>query len=301
MRVLSMRTWIINPDAEIEMQRAARGLNHSPSKQFMRNLERFKDRFADLIAGEEMLFVSQLGSELPDAAHRPATYWCPTEGVRRAALRVGQRPPRKPDCLERCHDKSFLKESGLSLLPGRTLVTTVSGWLANRPNVEDFDGLRVKPGVWRLKRRFGFAGRGQRTVPHSSSPDDERWISDSLVQGGFIVEPEIERPILASIHGMISPGRTIMGDALALSSNESSATGAEQMDDALRARILRQGMRASDALAREGYFGPFGLDVVVGKDAIYALDLNPRFTLQFSRGLGPRREEALRLYDEIAH
>jgi hypothetical protein len=259
------------------------------------------EKLQSLVAGEALILSSQLADSPKWSTPRAVTFWCPTESVRAAARRAGYPVPKRPACLERTHDKAFLGEIDLPTLPGRVLVETQDEWEKARKNVASLDGLRVRPRTKRLKRRFGFAGRGQRTISPSLSADDERWISDSLEQGGFIVEPEIDAPRLAAIHGMITANLTILGSPLRLESNESLSREGEESDESMVLRILQQGRLASAALLRAGYFGPFGLDVLIGESNVYALDLNPRFTLHFSQGMGQRREEALRLYDEVSY
>jgi predicted ATP-grasp superfamily ATP-dependent carboligase len=51
--------------------------------------------------------------------------------------------------------------------------------------------------------------------------------------------------------------------------------------------------RASEEILRVGYFGPFGIDVLVVDGQARLIDLNPRFTLGWSIGMGELRTEAI--------
>ncbi|HKO94259.1 MAG TPA: hypothetical protein VJU61_24065, partial [Polyangiaceae bacterium] len=158
---------------------------------------------------------------------------------------------------------------------------------------------------WLFKRRFGFAGRGQRRLGRELSADDRRWLADSLRQGGLLGEPwlEIEREVCQ--HGVVEPGgRVEFGqpcwqhtDAQRAWLGSTLVRPGELSAEAQRA-LLRSAEQAAQALSGAGYFGPFGVDAYFWRTPQGSLQLNPlgelnaRYTMGFSVGMSARRSAA---------
>ncbi len=190
----------------------------------------------------------------------------------------------------RANDKTRLESWGLRVVPGRTVVESES----------ELESLRSSTARLRLKRPFGFAGRGQRQVTDTWSDDDRRWIHDSLARGPLVVEPELSDPMLASVHLMLAPEQTFVGMPLCFACDPFGAflRWTERIPDGeLCARIAAQASEAARRLLDENYLGPASIDFALGPDGSpFAIDLNARFSLGWSRGMGASRQKALELY-----
>lgn len=284
--------WLLNPDAEVELARAARGLAYAPSLSLRRAMSSRAALFSDLVRGDDWMFAHDLKKSALKNRRARILPWCPTPQVRQILRDAGAVVPRACSAIPIVHDKTFLQTSGLHPLPGRRVIHTHAEWQGRRAFADEaWKSLGIRGGSFRVKRPFGFATRGQRVMGPETSPDDERWIVDSLKRGPLVVEPELERPTMASIHGVVTPrGEPLLGSPVCHTSDQ------EVIVRAVHGAIEAEGRLAATALSTNGYFGPFGLDVVISPtNEVHALDLNPRFTLNFSRGMGERRERALEM------
>ena len=289
------------------------------------------DRFLSLTCGEPTLFLRS-GELLPPReekiAKRQWIPWCPTTGVQAYLHRATGQDYRGPSMTLLCdlNDKLYLQRHSEHVAPGRRLITTFeelvevfeTGVWPNRSRTSRTVA-EGGPAAVRLKRRFGQAGRGQRRVNVALSEDDRRFIIDSMGKGGLIAEPELDVRENLSLHGLVHPAGLMFGTPYRFRVDRFSAPrGPEtrplsprdrRRDDVLtrnelalavasdvESSMLRIGTSVGSDLKARGYSGPFGLDFVETKDhGLVLLDLNARFTINWSLGMNERRDEALSL------
>lgn len=285
--------WILNPDAELELESPHYQTNHGILAAMRENLS----RFALLIQGDEFCLLSDL-KPAPERG-RQALLWCPTPRAVQTARKLGYSLPKAPPVgvLAAANNKSTLITASLPAPLCREFLWDASA-LARIQSLLDAHG------PLRLKRLFGFAGRRQRKIQAPLRPDDRRFIGDGIRLGGLLVENELEILGEYSIHGTIpmgerendGTGRPRLGHPCHLTTDRfGSVTSIERLSpDHLRRRELEElGNRAVAHLTKLGYAGPFGLDVLETTAGLVASDLNARFTLGFSVGLGSERNQAI--------
>jgi hypothetical protein len=280
--VVSRAAWFLNLDAEEELG-VPRGWRRRPA--LWRATEGHRARAAErlLAPGDVVLEVGQslTGEWLGQA-------WCPTPDALRTLSSAGARPAPAPpiEVLRTVNDRRFLVAHGLAA-PGTRVLAGESDWQAL------VEGPRKRP--------FGAAGRGQRVLATGSpSSQDEAWVRAGLARGGLVAEPELQdiRGEFVT-HGLVSPsGEIWLGDTRRQEVDARGAwilTGGPEVTDV---PLQAAAERAADALARAGYFGPFGVDAIVGVgDELHAVsDLNARFTMGWRdprTGPGPASEDPL--------
>jgi hypothetical protein len=289
------RVFFPNLDADHEL---GAGGPYQPTRTTLEQIRRQLPRLAGLALGDEVLDREQPRRFDPDGDGY-ACCWCPTPHALATLHRAGwPTPPAPPlEVLRRVNDRHFLfqqlaHDDLLQQLAhddalGRRWVgpSDDGSWLAAGQSV-------------RLKRRFGFAGKGQRTVAATPSLDDLRWIADSR-RDGFACERECEVVSEWCLHGMIDREGVLIGtpcrqfcDAFGRAiRHERSSFAHEQV-------LYASAERVAALLGEAGYFGPFGIDAFCYRDGeaerFNALsDLNARFTLAWALGMGALRDEAL--------
>lgn len=286
--------WILNPDAELEMANLAAGKpgRYTSPLAARATLTKRRAVFDELTLGETALLAHEL-DQVKRLRKGASSFilWCPTPSLlgecRRHGLRVPAGP--EPSLLLAVNDKTRLQEWGLPLVPERTLLR----------KLDDLNALQKDHKILRLKRPFGFAGRGQRRISDPLSADDTRWILDGLRKGPLVAEPELCAFRLKSVHLLVHRDGSLIGRPLGFACDDFGAfqywetrtvPGCE--DEALR----KYAADAAQRLLSAGYFGPAGIDFAVNANGkFYALDLNGRFSLGWSRGLGELRDRALLL------
>ncbi len=282
--------WLLNPDAEGEL--AAKN-SYTVKSAFVRRISERKTLFDELLQGDDSLFSHQDKKELCLYSGRRALCWSPTPLVVHLAQAAGLLVPKFPDVkiLKRVFDKRFISNHLQSLvITGRTIIETQHDWVQFQS---------ANTGVYRLKRPYGYAGKGQRLWSRDGSKDDKRWLADSLRQGGFIAEKNLTNVSEYSIHGFVDERGIILGKPCHLRTDAYSApTSIEALTKSeLEAphflSLSTLATKSAQALHAAGYFGPFGLDVLEKEGKLALIDLNPRFTLGWSQGMGALREDAL--------
>src|SRR5690606_41859213 len=100
-----------------------------------------------------------------------------------------------------------------------------------------------------------------------------------------------------SQHGYLDARGLLLGQPCWLKTDKSSAPvsiePALYVDPAIREQLKSIAEKAAQTLGAAGYFGPFGIDVLVVEGQAHLIDLNPRFTLGWSIGMGALRAEAI--------
>jgi hypothetical protein len=284
--------WILNPDAELEFQRPE---GYQPRAAVILAMQSHLPRFAWLTQSDPASFVM----DVPKAdVDRRALLWSPSPSAQEAASRAGYEFPKAPSLtvLRAANAKENLVEFGLPAPRIRDFVRSRPEFESTRARLEPDEKLRAK-------RRFAFAGRAQRRVGAHLTESDERYVEEALRHGGLLLESEQKVTREWSIHGVVWGGfRSFGGDsetAISLGSACAVETNAHGSVVGLKRATggqpaLRElGENAARKLAELGYFGPFGLDFLEGDHGLVASDLNARFTLGWSIGMGPDRGAAL--------
>jgi hypothetical protein len=127
---------------------------------------------------------------------------------------------------------------------------------------------------------------------------------DSLRQGGLVVEPAVKVVREFSIHGYVDAEGCVLGQPCSFSSDAFGAPNSlvRAQSDLVRDQTLAHWAEVVAArLDREGYFGPYGVDAfeyeVNGARHLNALsEVNARFTLGWSLGMGELRNQVLQRY-----
>jgi hypothetical protein len=290
---LVSRAWLANLDADLELAKI--GPYQTPNV-LLRQIRAQEAALACLLQGEALLdaTASRVSTPLPRVV-----CWCPTPSalawLAKRGLCTGRAPPVQ--VLREVNDRLFT----LKFLGGpveRRAVLQTSDL--------DFLGSGVLGRAWRLKRRFGFAGKGQRVIQGVPTADDERWLSDALRAGGLIAEPEREVVAEFSSHGYLDGAGLLLGelcrqrcDAHGQVVSVERAVGAlPELEQAARDHMACAMPQLADQLQAHGYFGPFGMDIFAYRGALgigWSLfsDVNARFSLGWSTGMGVLREQAL--------
>jgi hypothetical protein len=134
---------------------------------------------------------------------------------------------------------------------------------------------------------------------------EERWIDASLAGGdGILAEPWVERDADFGLHGHVAEGGAIaLGEPTsqrcdargAWISSERAAHG--ELEAAEERALFAAAEQAADALARAGYFGPFGVDAFRYRDARGDLvfdprcEINARYSMGWAVGMGALRPD----------
>lgn len=281
--------WLLNLDAELELAAPA---NYATKRRVTSQIQARRAACRLLTRDEPIVGEARLDRD------RLVFCWCPTPTARRLLERLGARAVLGPELrvLRSANHRALGAAFGGELR--RKFVTVDDDWrslILGEPSPS---------GSWRLKRAFGFAGRGQRRVSAPLSADDLRWIEDSLRQGGVLREVELALEAEFSVHGYIDARTLLLGNPVRFSSD---AFGAPSEFHLLRqdhpyAQQLRDAARVvAQRLLSVGYFGPFGVDAFSwldgGRVRLNAVsDVNARFTLAWSLGMGDLRARALECY-----
>jgi len=265
---VSPTAWLLNLDAEDELA-APRGWRRDPRLWAATRAHRARAAEA-LLGGGDVLV--EPGERLDGSASGRA--WCPTPDALATLVSAGALPPEAPEVevLRAVNERRFLLQAGLAPPSARVLET-----------LDDWCALGVDHPL-RLKRGLGAAGRGQRVVhPARAAADDEAWIRGALRRGVLVVELELECVAEFVTHGLVErSGDVLLGPTRAQEVDRRGTwrrTG-EVAGDA-PAELRGVAAAAGVALAAAGYFGPFGLDALLGADGTLhaASDLNARYTM----------------------
>lgn len=282
------RAFFPNLDAEREL--ATPG-PYQPTGAVLGHIRRQGSRLEALALAERLLDVES--PERPSDGVELALSWCPTAFARNSLQDAGWRQPRAPGMavLRQVNDRRFLVEE---FVADEALERT---WVG--PG-DDLRWLRTTPDAcFRLKRRFGFAGRGQRTLSANPSPDDLRFIADSQ-RHGFLRERQCEIVAEWSLHGVVDETECLLGKPCRQWCDRFGSAIRHEPDAAFehRGMLHESAERVAERLRAAGYFGPFGIDAFSyrWRDEVRfnpLSDLNARFTMGWSIGMGSRREQAL--------
>lgn len=279
------RVWWLNLDADIELSRPNQ---YATSRVIAEQLAQQRERLEWLVCGERVVDARALRGQYTGAL---AWCWCPTPSALAALEKLGLESASAPplEVLQRVNDRRF--QMRFASVPE-----------LERAFVEPGDALDwlASPGAWRLKRAHGFAGKGQRVVRQPLSEDDQRWIRDSA-ERGFLRERQLELREEWALHAWVDAAGLLLGQPC-----RQWCDGWGRVVRLERARLAREPARAlsesaeqvARALTEAGYFGPFGIDAFSAETAYGSTfnalgEINARFSLGWSIGMGELREEAL--------
>ena len=170
---------------------------------------------------------------------------------------------------------------------------------------------------WLVRRTFGAAGRGRRRIAAGRpSAAELAWLVASLRLGPLVVEPWVQVTREYTRSAWVHADGTVVISAPCF--QETNAHGAwlrteqaergavSRADDAQLAEVVES---AGRALARAGYFGPFGIDAYRHRapgrsgDVLNPLsEINARFTMDWASAMAvePERGEARARLDALA-
>jgi hypothetical protein len=280
--------WVLNLDADVEL---AHPQGYTPRSAVRAATAHFAPVLARSLLGPHDVLVDESSME---GVGRGLTgrAFCPTPRALAILRRAGAEPERAPslDVLRLVNSRAFASSLGPTL-PGGSFVT----------GAEEADAvLRCAPPVgtsWRVKRAFGMAGRGQRIIG-SPTPADRAFIRAGIGEGGVQIEPNVPIAKEYAIHGMLAEdGSFRLGNVVEQHcdargvwlSTEPLAASNDEL--AIRGQLADEGGRVAAALARAGYFGPFGIDAFSYRDRANALrfqprsEINARYSMGFAIGL----------------
>jgi hypothetical protein len=287
--------WLLNLGAEIELENPRRTIGADSRAR----LPDLAEKLGALVApGDLILFGEENETGLAEGYTGRA--WLPTPRALMALARAGASRLPVPDfeVLRQVNDRRFSLGLGATL-PGQRVVMTI----------EDVAEALSKPsprGNWLVRRPHGFAGRGRRRVRLDEVMADARtWIEASLRHfGALVVEPWVERIADFGLHGHVSPtGVVILGEPTLQTMTEEGMwvetrrvrSGELGRDEAYS--LATTAKAAGDALARAGYFGPFGIDAFRWRDALGKQHWNPRceinarYSMGWAIGMGNARPD----------
>lgn len=293
--------WVLNFDAELEM---ADPEGYRPSTRMLARCDALTRQVAPVLSrclGEEIriLHRGRTRRSGPDLAGARALAWAWTPSAVRCMTEQGVQPLPLPDfaAVRHVNHRAFL--AGLQAgrceawpgLPGEGFIVDLARL---EPRLRDLP----PSGRWILKRPFGFAGRDRKVLEGASLVGADRTWCLASMQGygiGLQVEPWVEIREEYGLHAWLDRRGGIQVGALQVQEVDDSGAfvgtrpgppgtrTAEAMAEVLGV--------AAAAAAREGYFGPLGLDAFLWQDATgatrlrVASDLNARFSMAWFEGM----------------
>ncbi len=306
-------SWLLNLDADLEY---AHGPGYRRSPAMRRRIQDWSTRLLGLPArGDTLLPLegpiptpSALtgGSSSVSASPRRILCWSPTPSALAQLQALGLPAPKAPPLavLRRVNAREWVSPFARGLPGGRLLGSLAEAW--------EVLGGASPSGAWRLKSRFGFAGRGQRSFQGPPDAADQRWIGARIAEdGGLWVEPEVEVLDAFALHGWLSPQAFPPEEFPGSQEREASQglrlgrlvrqllgpggrwEGAELLKGGPQEEMQEVAQLVAKGLKSEGYFGPFGIDGIAWKMGTKEgfcplLECNARMTMAFGLGLPPR-------------
>lgn len=211
-----------------------------------------------------------------------ADAWCPTARARDALGALGFAVDAPDDSvLARVNHRAFCAEldSDAPGLPGERFCRSVR-------EVEDCIA-EDRTRSWLLKRPFGFSGRARKCIAEGAERDAsvQTWIEASMrgYGAGLQVEPFVEIVEDFAIHGRLARDGT--HSLLRISDVRTDAKGAwsetrarawSSIDAHERDLLEYAALDVAAALAKAGYYGPFGIDAFAWVDDAGARRIRPR-------------------------
>lgn len=279
------RAWLLNLDADLEL---ARGPSYRPTSNVRTAMAAHVEKLARALLdpGDRMVTAEDRPGSLAGFSGRA---FCPTPSAIAALARLGATPEPHPpvDVLRRVNGRRFCASLG-SCMDG-------AAFLEHEEDVRRWTGRPPPFGRgWRLKRAFGMAGRGQRSMtPGVMTRADEELVRAALAEDGIQVEPDVSVVREFGLHAVLREDGTRVDGDLVLQRCDARGQWLETLPatDADRAGpwmplLLAERERVAAALSLVGYFGPFGIDAFVYLDGQGRERLQPRSEINARWSMG---------------
>jgi hypothetical protein len=286
--------WFLNFDADEEL---ASPLGYTPRRDVAARFAALTEAARALLGPNDVaLPVERLAAGLIGRA------FCPTPRAQRELAKAGAvaLPAPPLEVLRAVNHRAFSARLGQTL-PGARYIHTLE-------ELADTVAATSPTGRWLLKRPFGFAGRGRRSIerwPVAEKDPARAWIEASLRSpDGLQVEPLVARAGDFGLHGhiarsgVVSLGEPTRQDCDASGAWKGSARAAPgDLDFEEMRALVSETERAAAALKVAGYFGPFGVDAFRWVDEAGRTRFNPRceinarYSMGWAVGMGERRPD----------
>jgi hypothetical protein len=292
------RLLVWNPELEDELAGRAAARVDSARE---RTLRRLAARFLFLGSSEDALLApwdlpddfrrawSERGVELPEIVREPPSEprrllaWgaAPSLAKRFAATSVACDLPSS-EVVRRANSKVFAHELAARLGLER------AGWICRDAREVDARLRDFAPGaLWVVKRELGFGGLGHllgrgRELPANGAG----WLRGAFDEGAVVLEPWVERARDFSTQLEVArSGEVALAGICELVTRKNGGyvgnrVGAIDLDRDTRSQLEETARAVGRELAREGYFGPVGIDAfVASNDQLRPLvEVNARYT-----------------------
>lgn len=292
-----MRAWVINLDAENEVEGARH--YHGPYAALAARPE-LEARLAGLVPEGDVvlrcradaLALGARGEKVEGVA------WSMTPSAARELELAGAAPSFVPGAtlLRTITSRAFSAHLGLAL-EGASFIT-------NEAELEP--ALAALPRPILARRAFGFAGRGRRlfTTPLLTEAD-RTFSAKALREGGLLLEPFVDRLGDYSLHGFIAEGELALGSPTCVDVDRTGVWRGSrlalegELTEEERHRLEQEARRAGGALGAAGYRGPFGIDAYryrggSGRTRFNPrCEINPRYSMGYAIGMGSVRPDLL--------
>lgn len=294
--------WVLNLDADLEL---AVTHGYTPKRTVLEAMKPYVGLLARSLFEPGDRVVDESFAALPESERSTYTgrAFSPTPRAIAMLRRAGAEPEPHPavEVLRRVNSRAFSASLGQTL-PGASFVTDLEAAravLAESPPVGS---------AWRVKRNFGMTGRGQRVLRRAPDDADLAFLRAGLTEGGVQLEPELSIAAEYGVHGMIgAAGDASLGVVVRQRCDARGAwivtermTSPTQHDLETAAAIETEARRTAAALAKAGYFGPFGVDSYVYRSENGNLDIqlrseiNARYSMGFAIGFLGRESNTAR-------
>lgn len=292
--------WVLNLDAEHELEV---GTHYAPTRHLREIVARESRRLLGSLVGPGDVVVTE---ETVRAAGRRAREiarglvglaWSPTPRALALLEAAGAQIPRGPslDTLRQVNARPFAAGVRSQQVDG-----SFDKWVATHRDEALRLLARAAPDGWLVRRTFGAAGRGRRRIAAGRPSQAElQWLDASLKRGPLVIEPWVKVLVEYTRSGWVSPEGEVYVSPPCF--QETTAAGAwTRTETAGRHEVARDDdeqlgamvQRVGEALAREGYAGPFGIDAFrhahLGKagSVLNPLsEINARFTMDWRESM----------------
>ncbi|MCA8982097.1 MAG: hypothetical protein H6831_16035 [Planctomycetes bacterium] len=301
------RAFVLNLDAEHELEVGPR---YTPTRHLAALVARQREKLVGTLLRPGDVLVTEEALDAGDAALErarglPGIAWSPTPRALALLRRAGAVPLAAPsvEVLQSVNARPFAAEVRAPLIEGafaKQVAATEHELLALVA--------RPAPLGWLVRRTFGAAGRGRRRLFAGAPAADElAWIRASLRAGPLVVEPFVDVTVEYTRSGFVTAGGTVSisepcHQAVAASgawlrTERAERDAVTRADDAA---LEQAAVATGEALARAGYFGPFGIDAFRYRaepgapERLNPLsEINARLTMDWPTALALRHEFGL--------
>lgn len=292
------RVWVLNLDAEHELEA---GTRYTPTLALRAIVARERRRLlGSLVAPGDVLLEERVTGredepELARTRGLQGLAWSPTPRALARLARAGTRVPVAPSlAVLRAVNARPFAAAVRAPLSGASFAKHVVATLA-----EALEQLaRPAADGWLVRRTFGAAGRGRRRIaPGRPTAAELAWLQASLRRGALVIEPWVRVTREFTRSAWVTPrgGVVLSAPCFQRTTAHGAWTGTElaergavsSADDEQLAQAVQT---AGEALARAGYFGPFGIDAFRHRgehgEVLNPLsEINARFTMDWTTAM----------------